>query len=88
VTDRERTADELLTLAREADEHGKSTDAYRYATLSLRKKKTQAAYEIKAKAACRLGGKGAARSAVEQLSGKRRREVRRECRQHGVWLGL
>jgi len=88
LADRERTPDELLTLAREAFERGRSTDAYRYATLSATKRRTAAALEIKAKAACRLGGKGAARIAVGSLRGSRAREVRRECRKHGIWLAL
>jgi hypothetical protein len=86
--DRDRTADELLTGARKALEAGKSTEAYRLATLSVSKKRTEAALEIKARAACRLGGKGAARSASESLSRARRRAVRRECREHGIRLGL
>lgn len=83
------SAEELLAEAKEAYEKGRARDAYRLANQSHRKKKSNEALEVKAKAACRMNDKDLAKSALKKLPlGSARRDVRQACRDHGVRVGL
>lgn len=79
-------ADELLRAAMEAYDSGEPDVAYRRAAKSHAKQPSEAALEIKAKAACEMKNEDAAKAAVRDLPRSRKREVRKACRSAGVWL--
>lgn len=79
-------ADELLRAAIEAYDSNEPAVAYRRAAKSHAKEPTEAALEIKAKAACQMKNEDAARAALSDLPRSRKRTVRKACRSAGVWL--
>lgn len=86
--DEDGTAAELLAAAHKAYERGEMSTAYRLANKSARKEPKEAAYELKALSACRMSNTRAAKSATRRLTSSRRRAVRKQCRSHGVRLGI
>ena len=85
----EKTASQLLTEAKAAYSKGRAGEAYKLASAANRKHRSTEALTLKAKAACKLGNQGAAKSAFEALPmGAPRREVRPVCRDRGIRLGL
>ncbi len=81
-------ADALLADANKALASGQARKAYTLASKSRSARRSSAALIVMAKAACRFGGEGQAKSAFDQLSVGDRRGLRAECRNHGVRLGL
>ncbi|MEE9385789.1 MAG: hypothetical protein V3V08_20460 [Nannocystaceae bacterium] len=78
----------LLKAAKKALAAGKAARAYDLARRSRDKKKSQGAIYVMGRAACQLGDAAKAKAAVRRLSFRKSRDVRRECRQRGVRLGL
>jgi hypothetical protein len=84
------TAEELLEEAKKALSEKRYRDAYRLATRSGYKKKTNETYTVKAKAACGMKDEASAKDAMKALpmGDDRRKVIREYCREKGVRLGI
>jgi len=84
------TAEQLLEEAKTALSEKRYRDAYRLATRSGYKKKTNETYTVKAKAACGMKDEASAKDAMHSLpmGDDRRKAIREYCREKGVRLGI
>lgn len=85
---RKLSAEELLTLARQAWKDGNARDTFKYANQSRYKQPSAEATELSTLAACKMHQTDSARSSFDDLDGDRRRRVRTACRDMGVRVGL
>ncbi len=84
------TAAEMREEAKKALSEKRYRDAYRLATRSYYKEKSNETLEIKGKAACGMNDERAAKSAIKALpvGDDRRKEIRGYCRDRGLRLGI
>ncbi len=83
------SAEELLAAAKDAYKERRYRDAYRLANQSHRKKASDDALELRAKAACGMKDRDLAKTSFKKLPlGERRREVRDACRKHDIRIGI
>ena len=84
------TAEELLEEAKTALKEKRYRDAYRLATRSNYKKKSNETMLVKGKAACGMKDEKAAKNVMKDfaLNDDRRKEIRNFCRDRGVRVGL
>lgn len=80
------TAKELLEASRKALARGDGREAYRLAALAQSKAPSDEAVRLKTLAACKMGNKSTAKTTYRQLPRELRGDVRRACRDDGVWL--
>jgi thioredoxin-like negative regulator of GroEL len=81
-------AEELYQEAKKAYAEGDGARAYKLANMSYQRQESERALDLKARAACRMKNKPAAKAVFDDLPRERRRDVRKACRDDGVSLGL
>ena len=83
-----RTALGLLAAAKKAYASGRPGTALQLARQSRRLRSTSEALAVEAKAACKMKRQDAARDAYREVrfGDQHRRQIRKACRQSGVWV--
>ncbi len=84
------TAEELRIAAQQALDERRYRDAYRLATRSQYKRRSNATLLIKGLAACGMKDSDAAKDVVRALPQRddRRKAIRKSCRDRGARIGL
>ncbi|MEX1365744.1 MAG: hypothetical protein AB1Z98_21635, partial [Nannocystaceae bacterium] len=82
------TAKELIVQARAALRRGDASEAYELASRSNRARGSEAALSVMTLAACKQGNESRAKRAFKQIPLTRRGNLRRDCRQAGVRVGI